>query len=142
MLYNFLIKNITISILLIIFMVILVLFELNELIQSKNSINSKRAVDLINHKNAKIIDFRTEDHFKQCHIIDSINIPYTNFKKYNNKIKRYKRKTIIIIHYKNRLAQNLIKELKILDINDAIYIKDGIEAWKKDNLPTTSIKKY
>jgi len=136
MLYNFIIKNLTLSVILLTSITILIIFELNEFIQSKNSINPEKAIDLINHQNAIIIDIRNENEFKQCHVINSVNIPYNKLITYKNILKKYKKKIIIIMHNKNNLAQKAIKQLKNNELNEILYINDGINAWNKNNLPT------
>ena len=136
MLYNFIIKNVMLHIVLFIIVIALILFELYEFIYSKNAINTEKAIELINRKNAIIIDTRSENNFRICHIVSSINIPHDKIKKHVNVIKQYKKKTIIIIHYKNRLAQKLINDIKSNNFNDIFYIKDGLNAWNKHDLPT------
>lgn len=139
MLYNFLIKNLIISLILISSILILVLFEINEFIKSKNGITTETAIDLINHKNAIIIDVRTETDFKKCHIANSINIPDYKIEKKQQILKKYKKKHIIIIHQNNSKAQKTVKIL-MLDLENVSYLKDGIDTWTKKNLLTQNTK--
>lgn len=138
MLYNFLIKNLIISLILISSILILVLFEINEFIKSKNGITTEAAINLINHKNAIIIDVRNETDFKKCHIANSINIPDYKIEKKQDLLKKYKKKHILIIHQNNNKAQKTVKNL-MLNLENVSYLKDGIEAWTKKNLLTKSV---
>lgn len=137
MLYNFLIKNLIISIILILSILILIIFEINEFIKSKNGITTETAIDLINHKNAIIIDVRPEIDFNTCHIANSINIPDHKIEKNKQILKKYKKKHIIIIHKNNTQAQKTVKNLMI-DLENVSYIKDGMDSWTKKHLLTKS----
>ena len=132
MLYDFIIKNFILNTLFLISIIALIIFELNEIIQAKNSITPEKAVELINHENAILIDTRIEKEFKQYHIINSINIPSISKSEYI--LKKYKKKTIIIIHNKNKTAKKITSDLIKLNIK-TVYIRNGINAWIKNKLP-------
>ena len=138
MLYNFILKNTILSVSIITLILVLIVFELYEYIYSKNAINTDKAIELINRKSAIIIDTRDEYDFKACHIINSINIPYNKIKRNVSFIKKYEKKIIILIHNKNIMAQKLINLIKPIRLNQTFYIKDGLKAWNKNELPTQS----
>ncbi len=135
MLYDFIIKNLLISTLLITFIITLIFFEINEFIHSKNSISPQKAINLINREHAIILDFRSKIKFKQCYIINSINTPYDDVRNHEKIFKKYKKNIIIIIHINNKLAQKAIEKLKKINTKSILYIIDGIEGWKKEQLP-------
>ena len=136
MLYNFIIKNFILSISILVLIILLLFFELYEFIYSKNAISTDKAIELINRKNAVIIDIRNESDFKVCSIINSINIPYDKFKNNINFVKKYEKKIIILVYNENRSTQKLINDIKSNKINQIFYIKDGLTAWNKNELPT------
>ena len=136
MIYNFIIKNMLLNFLLLIIILILVIIEINNYLQNKYSLNPEQIIDLINHKNAIIIDFREKILFDNLHIINSINIPEsTNF---IDKLKKYKNKIIIIVHNNNKSSIKIINKIKKEKINEIFYIKNGINEWIKNDLPIKS----
>lgn len=139
MIYNFIVKNILLNIIFFLLIILLVLFELKNFLQKKNSLNIEKVIELINHKNAIIIDLRDLTSFKNGHILNSINIPYQKNENYIDKIKKYKNKIIIFVHYNNKLASDNIKILKNKKFDNIFYIKDGIDGWIKNDLPVYKI---
>lgn len=133
MIYNFIIKNIILNLLLVTIIFVLIIIEINNYLQNKNSLKIEEIIDLINHKNAIIIDFREKKLFDNLHIINSINIPEnTNF---IDKLKKYKNKIIIIVHNNNKSSIRIINAIKKEKLNETFYIKNGINEWIKNELP-------
>ena len=136
MLYNFILKNLTLSIILLILLIILITIEIISYTEKKYILKPSQVIELINHHNAIIIDVRTTTEYNKQHIINSINIPYKFLESDITVFKKYRNKTVIIIHSKNSLAKNTIKLLNKIGINNTFYIKNGINSWIKENLPT------
>lgn len=134
-LYNFFKKNILLCASFIIAILLLIIIEIKEYISKKTGINPYEAIDIINHKNGVIIDTRTEKHFKEKHIPNSINIPIEKLNEKNISLKKYKNKTIIIIQKDNFQAKNIIKILKNLNFQNTLYINNGLSSWEKEQLP-------
>lgn len=132
MIYNIFTKNLIVSLMLLLLIIVLIVFELNKFIKSKNEIDIQTLIDLINHKNAIIIDFREKNEFKKCHITNSINITDEKIKNNIYQFKKYKKRHIIIIHQTHKKARKIIKLLKP-HLEKISYLKDGINSWKKMN---------
>ena len=133
--YYFLLNNIIISLGFISTIIILIIFESIEYTHSINSINPNTAINLINHKNAILLDFRDKKDYKKIHIINSINIEIKEKKDYKKIIEKYRKKNIIIIHKNNYNAYKYTKIFKSIRENNIKYIYDGINAWIKSELP-------
>jgi len=134
-LYYFFLNNIIISIGFICTIIILIIYEIMEYTYSKYSINPNIAINLINHKNGIILDFRDKKDFDRNYIVNSINIQKQN--DYEKIIEKYKKKIIIVIHKNNYNAYKIIKKYNNIKENRITYIYDGINAWIKTELPVT-----
>merc|ERR1712203_1230155 len=81
------------------FIVIIILFLFNELYISRNLksfISIDKAVDLINHKNAKIFDIRENSDFNEGYIKNSFNINISDLTNSRYVINKYTKNYIII----------------------------------------------
>jgi rhodanese-related sulfurtransferase len=135
MLYEFFIKNIFTFLIFFVSLLLIILIEINEYNKKKFCITSREAVNLINHNNALIIDFRNYEDFQKIHIINSINIPEDKINEKSNFLKKYKNTIMIIISYNDNNCIKIIKKLKTFQINNLTYIKKGIKLWEENKLP-------
>ncbi len=140
MLYNFIFKNILIVTLLILSIVILIIIEIKLFFDSKNSITINDVLNLINNNTGIIIDIRHINQFNESHILSSINIPYNKIVNNFNLIKKHKNKVIIILAETDSEAQKCIHIIKKNSLGNVRYIANGIKSWKKNDMPTISIK--
>lgn len=140
MLYNFIFKNILIVTLLILSIVILLIIEIKLFFDSKNSITINEVLNLINNNTGIIIDIRDINQFNTSHILSSINIPYNKIVNNLNLIKKHKNKVIIILAETDSEAQKCIQIIKKNSLCNVRYIANGIKSWKKNDMPTISIK--
>jgi rhodanese-related sulfurtransferase len=135
MLYEFFIKNIFTFLIFFVSLLLIILIEINEYNKKKFCITSREAVNLINHNNALIIDFRNYEDFQKIHIINSINIPEDKINEKSNFLKKHKNTIMIIISYNDNNCIKIIKKLKTFQINNLTYIKKGIKLWEENKLP-------
>ncbi len=127
--YIFFHKHTLICTVFILTIFLILITEFIEYIISKNKINIQDAINIINHKNGIVVDFRNEIKFKQYHIINSINI--------NNieKLSKFKKNHIIVIHETNLKAYKIIEKLKKKEFKNFSYIHNGLNEWKKAEYP-------
>jgi len=76
---------------------LLVFEETKKNVGGVNKIPASKAVDLINHHHAVVVDLRTADDFRNSHITDAINIPQAELERSINKLNKYKSKPIILV---------------------------------------------
>lgn len=135
MLYNFFLKNSFLIISFFILIFVLFVLEINFFLNSKNFLNSFKIIELINHENALLIDIRSESDFLTFHILNSINIPFDKLLNNIIKLKKYKLKTVIIIHSNNNLSIKAINFFRENEFVKVFSIEGGISSWVKNNLP-------
>jgi rhodanese-related sulfurtransferase len=96
---------------------------------------------LINQKNAIVIDTRSFELYCANHITNAINMPFKDI--CSKKIKELNlSKSIPIIlvldylDHQNKYVKKFIK----YGINKIYFLKNGMDSWNKENLPTISRK--
>ncbi len=97
-------------------------------------VNVQKAIALINHDNAIVIDIREKQAFKDGHIINAINCQSDNMSKMN----QYKNKKIIIVCSNGQQAIQLSTKLKGADFKEVYVLRGGMTAWKSDDLPVAT----
>lgn len=135
MLYSFILKNFLLISFFFLISFFLLAFEVRNFFQSRNGVNVIRVVDLINHKNAILIDVRSYLEFKKIHLFNSINIPFDELEKNLIKLKKIKSRIIIIIHSKNSIALKAVDVLKKNNFSDVFFMENGINFWIESDLP-------
>lgn len=116
---------------------IVILLTIVEFIRSKQNatkISPLQTTQLINHKNAVIIDIRSSDIFKSGHIMGAHSIPLNEFDSKYKKIDKLKKHPLIIVCDNgvdsSRAAQKLTKH----NIQPLI-LAGGIRAWRSAEMP-------
>ncbi len=126
------------SILTICAALVIVLILFIELIRVRRSgfyVNSNTMVDLINHKNAVIIDVRPKEAYKQGHILNAMNMPSIDLRKNLGKLEKYKSQPIVFV-CQNGAESRQIATILYQKNYDSYSLIGGIPSWLKADLPT------
>lgn len=127
------------------FVSILILIIINELYisrYSKRYISIESAVDMINHKNAKIFDIRIFENFQKGYIKNSININIENISKNKYVISKHKKNIIILCSDVKKNTSKMTEILKKHGFKKVYVLKGGIQSWKNAGFPLiTTVKK-
>jgi len=111
-------------------------YELRLKAQNIGSLGTSMAVQLIN-KGCNVIDVRDAEKFAAGHIVDSKNIPATNFSSDSANLKKGKKVILLVCDNGSRsgeLAGGLRKE----GVENIFSVTGGLEAWRRENLPVVS----
>lgn len=120
--------------------ILLLLVFTNEFMSQKKKakeISPPIAVDLINNDEAIVIDVRDKEAFKNGHIIDSIQASAEDFDQ--NKMNKYKDKTVILTCAKGLDAPKIAAKIQLLGFNPKV-LSGGINAWQAADLPLVKSK--
>lgn len=119
------------------FVVFLVAFLINELIQQKTGgsvVSPEEAVQLMNHHDASVIDLRLEEAYKAGHILGSHNIPAGMIEKRKTAVEKMGGKALILICSVGQDSSRVAAKLKQAGMK-VVVLKGGLEAWKAAGLP-------
>ena len=120
------------------FMAVFFLFitlTINEKLQSFANVNPAELTQLVNHKNAIVIDTRTESEFANGHIVNAINMPLSDLTSGNKSIEQLKDKTVIAYCVSGLSSKSACKHLTKSGIENVFNLTGGINGWINDKLP-------
>ena len=95
-----------------------------------------QAVDLINNKNALIIDVRTPEEFAESHLPEANNFPVDTLSQNIETIKKLQRDKPLLVYCRSgKRSARAAEKLKNLGVNSLYNLKGGIKAWSDANNP-------
>lgn len=113
----------------------------NLVIGNKGYLDPQGATDLMNHREAVVIDVRPLADFAQGHIINAINIPMNGFRNQIVSLQKYRGKPIIINCRSGSQSSMACQQLRKEGFEEVYNLRGGIMAWQTANLPVTRKKR-
>jgi rhodanese-related sulfurtransferase len=93
------------------------------------------ALQLINHKNALVLDVRDEDEFRAGHILNAKLIPLLKLKERIGELERYQEQAIVVVCRSGSRSATAAALLNNRGFKQAYNLTDGMMGWQKANLP-------
>jgi rhodanese-related sulfurtransferase len=121
--------------------VVLGLLAYNLVVGDRGSVEPLAATEMINHKDAVVIDVRPAADFAKGHIINAVNIPMNGFKNQTVALSKYKGKPIIVSCRSGAQSSAACHQLRKAGFEDVFNLKGGILAWQSANLPLSRKKR-
>lgn len=99
------------------------------------TVTTQQATNLINRQDAKVIDVRDSDEFRQGHIAGSLNIPLSQFAERVAELDRFKDKPVILVCKMGTSAALAGRQLRARGFATVLRVQGGIQGWRAENLP-------
>ena len=93
-------------------------------------------MQLINHKNAFILDVRQPEEYKNGHLLNSQLIPLGNLQARIGELAKYKDRPIVVVCRSGQRSGSACVTLAKQGFTQAYNLAGGVMAWQKANLPT------
>ena len=93
------------------------------------------ALQLINHKNALILDVREEKEFNTGHILNAMLIPLGKFRERIGELERYREQPIVVVCRSGQRSTAACVLLGKQSFSLVYNLAGGMLAWQKANLP-------
>lgn len=93
------------------------------------------ATQLINHKNALVLDVREENEYKAGHILNAKLISFGTLKERIGELEKYKERPVIVVCRSGSRSNAAYALLGKNGFSSAYILADGMMAWQKANLP-------
>ncbi len=100
-----------------------------------SDIGTAEAVQLINRRDALVIDVRENDEFASGHIVNSRHIPLAQLADHLKAIEKYKTRPIIVNCRSGNRAAGAIGILRKNGFNEVFTLRGGILAWVQAGMP-------
>ncbi len=119
--------------------VILFLFAQNLLADmgGKGAVTPQQATELINRKDAVVVDVRPIADFSKAHIINAINIPLSSIKSQLKQLEKHKDAPVIVSCRSGAQSAGACKILSASGFGEVYNLKGGIMAWQSASLPVS-----
>lgn len=93
------------------------------------------ALQLINHKNARVLDVREDGEFKGGHVLNAIHIPLGKLKGRIGELEKYKSQPMVVICRSGNRSSSACVSLGKEGFDQAYNLAGGVMAWEKAKLP-------
>lgn len=93
------------------------------------------AMQLINHKNALVLDVREQSEYDAGHVLNSKLIPLGKLKERLGELEKYRERPVIIICRTGNQSSSACAFLGKQGFAQTYNLNGGIAAWQKANLP-------
>jgi rhodanese-related sulfurtransferase len=120
---------------------IVALLIYNLILGGKGSIDPLGATELINHRDAIVVDVRPAADFAKGHIINAQNIPMNGFKNQIGSLHKHKEKPIVVSCRSGSQSSAACQQLRKDGFGEVYNLRGGILAWQSANLPLTRKKR-
>jgi len=104
-------------------------------VRGVKDVDCAAALQLINHKDACILDVREADEFKAGHLLNSKHIPLGKLKDRIGELERYRDKPILVVCRSGQRASTGCAVLGRQGFAQVYNLAGGVTAWQKSNLP-------
>lgn len=104
-------------------------------IRGIKEVNCVAALQLINHKNALVLDVRDDGEYQAGHILNATSIPFIKFKQRIGELEKHKERSIVVICHSGNRSAAACAMLGKLGFTQAYHLAGGVAAWQKANLP-------
>ena len=93
------------------------------------------AVQLINRKDAVMVDLREPAEFGGGHAPNSRNIPQSQFDKRAGELEKLKGRPVILVCQTGGRSHAVTAQLRKAGLGEVMVLSGGINAWQQANLP-------
>jgi rhodanese-related sulfurtransferase len=104
-------------------------------IRGIKEVDSIAALQLINHKNAMVLDVREEDEYKAGHVLNSTLIPLGKLKQRIGELEKYRDRAIVVVCRNGVRSATACGTLGKQGFTQAYNLAGGVNAWQKAKLP-------
>lgn len=104
-------------------------------IRGIKDVDTHAALQLINHKNAYILDVRESDEYKAGHILNSQLIPLGKLKERIGELAKHKDAPVVVVCRSGNRSATACVTLTKQGFTQAYNLAGGMMAWQKANLP-------
>jgi rhodanese-related sulfurtransferase len=98
-------------------------------------VNSMAALQLINHKNAVVLDVREQSEYDAGHVLNSKLIPLGKLKERLGELEKFRDQPIVVVCRSGNRSGTACSLLGKQGFTQAYNLAGGVLAWQKDKLP-------
>ncbi len=104
-------------------------------IRGIKEVDCTAALQLINHKNALVLDVRENGEYELGHILNSRHIPLGKLNEHSDELEKFKDQPIVVVCRTSNRSGMACATLVKRGFTQAYVLAGGVTAWQKANLP-------
>lgn len=108
---------------------------ISRLMRPGHEVGPLEAVQLINRRDAVVIDVRGAADYKAGHITNARHIPEGEIEARKKDLEKMKAKPIIVSCSRGNRAVSVANRLRKAGFEEAVALRGGIAAWQQANMP-------
>ena len=105
------------------------------LMRPGQEVGPAEAVQLINRRDAVVLDVRDANDFKSGHITNARHIPEKELENRAKELDKVKAKPIIVSCARGSRAASVAGRLRKLGFTEVVTLRGGLAAWEQANMP-------
>ncbi|HVL01411.1 MAG TPA: rhodanese-like domain-containing protein [Dongiaceae bacterium] len=117
------------------FFVLVFLFIVLETRRGGKTVSTHQLTHLVNKEGALILDVRDSKEFREGHITDARNVPYSTLKESLAQLEKYKDKPVVIVCKMGQHAGAAGRILHESGFKDVRRLSGGLTTWTSEGLP-------
>ncbi len=98
-------------------------------------VNSVAALQLINHKNALVLDVREQSEFDAGHVLNAKLIPLGKLKERVGELEKFRGQPVVVVCRSGNRSATACFLLGKQGFSQAYNLAGGVQAWQKNKLP-------
>jgi len=96
------------------------------------------AIQMINHKDALVVDVRTDKEYQSGHVMNAMHIPLGTLEDRVADLQAYKDSAVVLVCRSGARSGQGAGKLRKLGFSDVHNLGGGMMAWERANLPVTT----
>jgi len=108
---------------------------ISKLMRPGQEVGPSEAVQLINRRDAVVIDVRDAADYKSGHITNARHIPEGELEGRARELEKVKAKPIIVSCARGNRSSGVAYRLRKLGFNEVFSLRGGLAAWQQANMP-------
>ena len=105
------------------------------LMRPGQEVGPAEAVQLINRRDAVVLDVRDVAEFKSGHITNARHVPEAELESRSKELEKVKSKPIIVSCARGNRSAGVAGRLRKLGFNEVFSLRGGLTAWQQANMP-------
>ena len=106
-----------------------------KLVRPGREVGPAEAVQLINRRDAVVLDVRDAAEYKAGHITNARHIPEGELEARMKELEKVKTKPIIVSCARGNRSMNVANRLRALGFGEVFSLRGGLAAWQQANMP-------
>ena len=98
-------------------------------------VSALEAVQLMNRRDAAVIDVRDKSEFAAGHIPNARNIPFAEVNDRMREIEKFKARPIVVTGQTISHAAKVCAALRKIGVTDVVALRGGLNGWTEASLP-------